>query len=167
MARRWLFIANLVALYSAAEHSDDSELLYNKHLTACHQQTNHVFQVRQIRAEDSADLCAFYNEKLGNASKEAFSPLGRVAEIQTCSEIASGVDISRFDLLLLGGETSNELVGWTFWYEGTVRADYRFEPLFGIAIADSHQGLGFGALLTQALLEAALADSSLAFLRLN
>jgi len=98
------------------------------------------YALRRITPDDATALAHFYNA-LSDATKRLFRPLGLQTDVTVCDAIARANthEGDRCDLLLLH---DNDIVGWCFLWD--VRTD---KPLFGIGLADDHQGRGLGQIM--------------------
>ena len=104
--------------------------------------------IRPLRAEDAPALETFYNG-LGRDTIRLFHPLGWNVSLSdtvgVCEAAARG---ERYDLVL---DHAGSIVGWAFL--ANMNTD---TLLFGIGIAETYRGRGFGRRLMQGLIDEAL-----------
>ncbi len=101
--------------------------------------------VRQLGPGDAANLCTFYNG-LSEASRRTFRPLGATTTSAACQAVCNAnAGGEKYDLVAWSGRA---IIGWGFVWELK-----KAEPLFGLAVADAHQGRGLGPDLTRRVLE--------------
>ncbi|OPX25892.1 MAG: hypothetical protein DRP97_06295 [Candidatus Latescibacterota bacterium] len=105
--------------------------------------------LRRLRPEDAGALVKFYNG-LSEASKRTFRPLGITTQLADCKAVIqenrpeSG---RKYDLVAVRGP---RIVGWSFLWE--LKSE---EPIFGLGIADAHQGKGLGSALMDRVMKTA------------
>lgn len=99
---------------------------------------------RRLELGDAEQLAHFYN-RLSQASKRTFSPLGPITLPQKCTEIAADNAITgdrtstKYDLIAL---YSNVIIGWSFIWDLDSNA-----PTFGLAVSDIWHNMGIGTIL--------------------
>lgn len=104
-------------------------------------------RIRCLQDGDAPALMAFYNCR-GPASRRTFRALGRdLCDLSQCAaRVAANVEQPRrnYDVV---ADVDGRLVGWGFVWN---LADP--DPLFGLVVADDHQGHGLGRRLAEAVL---------------
>ena len=112
-----------------------------------------MISTRRIRPGDARALVDFYNGR-GESSRRTFRPLGTETTPHAAEEIArdNAPDTdAKFDLVALAElAEGTRIVGWGFLW----KLDSE-EPVFGLAVADEHQGRGLGGRLMGEVLAAA------------
>ncbi len=105
------------------------------------------FIIRRLQAFDAVPLANFYN-RLSQASKRTFCPIGPVTFPEKCAAIAAdnasnncnrAVPTTKCDLIAL---YKGELIGWGFLWDLNTRA-----PTFGLAVADAYHRQNIGKTL--------------------
>lgn len=103
---------------------------------------------RRLQAGDAPCLYDFW-DVLSPASKRTFAPFGQHPRLDQYENVLRGNDPlngDKFDLVAVAGDC---IIGWGFVWALTSA-----EPVFGLGVADEHQGHGIGAGLMDAVLNA-------------
>ncbi|MDF1514965.1 MAG: GNAT family N-acetyltransferase [Anaerolineae bacterium] len=100
--------------------------------------------IRRLERADAHQLAHFYN-RLSQASKRTFRPIGPLAIPEKCSEIAElncttdSQCAMNYDLIAVYDQM---VIGWSFLWELKPGP-----PTFGLAVADAYHRMGIGARL--------------------
>ena len=105
--------------------------------------------LRRVAEGDAALLADFYNG-LSTPSKRTFHPLGETTPLDKCEVIIRDNAADRDMKFDMAACADGRIVGWSFLWNLQSEA-----PTFGLAVADAFQGQGLGAMLMDAILDAA------------
>lgn len=103
--------------------------------------------IRPLGSGDAVALMALYNQR-GPAARRTFRALGGdTCDLARCEQVIAAATASPPRGLDLVATEGMHLVGWGFVWNLA-----EAQPLFGLLVADNHQGRGLGRRLTEAVL---------------